>query len=160
MADKLGLKEAQAIAEAMLKAATEKGLRFSVAVVDAGGDLLHLSRMESASALNARMSYNKAYTATKWQADTKVIKSRLFDMTLGDERRDISLVLRSALYARMGRHRFAIERWNHAGRAGRKRRNLPAGRRNRSAGQESFRVFVSRVLAAIRKKGNRPCLMS
>lgn len=90
MADKLGLKEAQAITEAMLKAAAEKGLRFSVAVVDAGGDLLHLSRMESASALNARMSYNKAYTATKWQADTKVIKSRLFDMTLGDERRDIA----------------------------------------------------------------------
>ena len=90
MADKLGLKEARAIVDAMLKAAAEKGLKFSVAVVDAGGDLIHLSRMDGASALNARMSYNKAYTATKWQNDTKVIKTRLFDMTLGDERREIT----------------------------------------------------------------------
>lgn len=90
MADKLGLKEARAIVDTMLKAAAEKGLKFSVAVVDAGGDLIHLSRMDGASALNARMSYNKAYTATKWQNDTKVIKTRLFDMTLGDERREIT----------------------------------------------------------------------
>jgi glc operon protein GlcG len=90
VADKLGLKEARAIVDAMLKAAAEQGLKFSVAVVDAGGDLIHLSRMDGASALNARMSYNKAYTATKWQNDTKVIKTRLFDMTLGDERREIT----------------------------------------------------------------------
>jgi len=51
MADKLGLNEARAI-------------------VDAGGALIHLSPMNGASALNARMSCNKAYTATKWQNDT------------------------------------------------------------------------------------------
>ena len=90
MADKLGLKEARAIVDVMLKAATEKGLKFSAAVVDAGGDLIHLSRMDGASALNARMSYNKAYTATKWQRDTKAIKERLFAMSLGDDRRDIT----------------------------------------------------------------------
>ena len=90
MAEKLGLKEARAIVDAMLQAATEKGLKFSAAVVDAGGELIHLSRMDGASALNARMSYNKAYTATKWQSDTKVIKTRLFDMSLGDERREIT----------------------------------------------------------------------
>ncbi len=90
MADKLGLKEAHAIVDAMLKAAAEKGLKFSAAVVDAGGELIHLSRMDGASALNARMSYNKAYTATKWQSDTRVIKERLFDMSLGDERREIT----------------------------------------------------------------------
>lgn len=89
MADKLGLNEARAIVDAMLEAATHKGLKFAAAVVDAGGDLVHLSRMNGASALNARMSYNKAYTATKWQRDTKAIKQRLFDMSLGDERREI-----------------------------------------------------------------------
>jgi len=90
MADRLGLEEARAIVEAMLKAASERGLKFAAAVVDAGGDLIHLSRMNGASALNARMSYNKAYTATKWQRDTRVIKQRLFDMSLGDERREIT----------------------------------------------------------------------
>ncbi|MGE0578672.1 MAG: heme-binding protein [Reyranella sp.] len=90
MAERLGLGEARAIVDAMLKAASERGLKFAAAVVDAGGDLVHLSRMDGASALNARMSYNKAYTATKWQRDTRIIKERLFDMSLGDERREIT----------------------------------------------------------------------
>ena len=90
MADRLGLKEARAIVDAMLEAAAQKRLNFAVAVVDAGGDLIHLSRTDGASALNARMSYNKAYTATKWRQDTKFIKERLFDMSLGNERRDIT----------------------------------------------------------------------
>jgi glc operon protein GlcG len=90
MATKLGLEEARAIVEAMLAEAARQKLKFSAAVVDAGGDLIHLSRMDGASALNARMSYNKAYTATKWQRDTKAIKERLFDMSLGDERREIA----------------------------------------------------------------------
>jgi uncharacterized protein GlcG (DUF336 family) len=46
--------------------------------------------MDGASQLNARMSLNKAYTATKWRQDTKTIKDRLFDMGLGDDRRDIA----------------------------------------------------------------------
>lgn len=90
MAIKLGLEEARAIVHAMLEEAAKRGLKFSAAVVDAGGDLIHLSRMDGASALNARMSYNKAYTATKWQRDTKAIKERLFDMSLGDERRELT----------------------------------------------------------------------
>jgi uncharacterized protein GlcG (DUF336 family) len=90
MARKLGLEEARTIVDAMLKEAAKRGLKFSAAVVDAGGDLIHLSRMDGASALNARMSYNKAYTATKWQRDTKAIKERLFDMSLGDERRELT----------------------------------------------------------------------
>lgn len=90
MSDRLGLKEARAIVDAMLAEAGKRGLRFAAAVVDAGGDLIHMSRMDGASALNARMSYNKAYTATKWQRDTRVIKERLFDMSLGDERREIT----------------------------------------------------------------------
>ena len=65
-------------------------MKLAAAVVDAGGDLVHLARMDGASALNARMSHNTAYTATKWQRDTKRIKERLFDMSLGDERREIA----------------------------------------------------------------------
>ncbi len=115
MANKLGLEEARAIVDAMLAEAAKRGLKFSAAVVDAGGDLIHLSRMDGASALNARMSYNKAYTATKWQRDTKTIKERLFDMSLGDERREVAwfcdplytpvwggIVLRSAEGAMLG----------------------------------------------------------
>src|ERR1700693_6107172 len=90
MPDKLGLNEARGIVDAMLKAAEAKGLKFSAAVVDAGGDLIHLQRMDGASALNARMSYNKAYTATKWQRDTRALKERLFDMSLGNDRREVS----------------------------------------------------------------------
>jgi uncharacterized protein GlcG (DUF336 family) len=90
MADRLGLQEARAIVNAMLDEAQKRGLTFSAAVVDMGGDLIHLSRMDGASALNARMSYNKAYTAAKWRRDTKALKERLFDMSLGDERREVS----------------------------------------------------------------------
>jgi uncharacterized protein GlcG (DUF336 family) len=90
MADRLGLKEARAIVEAMLEAAAQRDLEFAAAVVDAGGDLIHLSRTDGASALNARMSHHKAYTATKWRSDTRAIKTRLFDMSLGDERREIT----------------------------------------------------------------------
>jgi uncharacterized protein GlcG (DUF336 family) len=115
MANKLGLEEARAIVDAMLAEAAKRRLKFSAAVVDAGGDLIYLSRMDGASALNARMSYNKAYTATKWQRDTKTIKERLFDMSLGDERREVAwfcdplytpvwggIVLRSAEGAMLG----------------------------------------------------------
>lgn len=90
MATKLGLDEARMIVDVMLTEAAQRDIKFAAAVVDAGGDLIHLSRMNSASALNARMSYNKAYTATKWQMDTKVLKTRLFDMSLGDDRREIT----------------------------------------------------------------------
>jgi len=90
MADKLGLSEARSIVDAMLSEASERGLIMAAAVTDAGGDLLYLARMDGASALNARMSHHKAYTATKWQRDTRAIKERLFDMSLGDNRREIS----------------------------------------------------------------------
>lgn len=58
--------------------------------MDSGGEPIYLARMDGASPLNARMSLNKAYTATKWRQDTKTIKDRLFDMGLGDDRRDIA----------------------------------------------------------------------
>ena len=89
MAARLGLKEARLIVDTMLSEAEKRGIKFAGAVVDAGGDLIHLARMDGATAFNARMAYNKAYTATKWQMDTRVLKTRLFDMSLGDERREI-----------------------------------------------------------------------
>jgi uncharacterized protein GlcG (DUF336 family) len=90
MATRLGLEAARAVVEAMLQAASEENLRFAAAVVDAGGELVFMARMDGASALNARMAVNKAYTATKWGQDTKALKERLFDMSLGDNRRDIA----------------------------------------------------------------------
>jgi len=90
MATRLGLEAARAVVEAMLQAASEKHLRFAAAAVDAGGELVFMARTDGASALNARMSVNKAYTATKWGQDTKALKERLFDMSLGDNRRDIA----------------------------------------------------------------------
>ena len=90
MADKLGLDEARIMVDAMLTEASKRGLNFAGAVTDAGGDLIHLSRMDNASALNARMSFHKAYTAVKWKRNTRAIQDRLFDMSLGDNRREIS----------------------------------------------------------------------
>jgi glc operon protein GlcG len=90
MANKLGLAEARAVVEAILQGAAERGLNFAAAIVDSGGELIHFARMDRASPLNARMAINKAYTATKWRQDTKAIKDRLFDMGLGDDRRDIA----------------------------------------------------------------------
>lgn len=90
MADKLGLNEARAIVDLMLEEASKRGLIFAAAVVDPGGELIHLSRMDGASALNARMSFNKAYTAVKWRCDTKVLKDKRFDLSLGDDRREMS----------------------------------------------------------------------
>ena len=90
MARKLGLDEARAVVEAVLTGAAQRNLRFAAAVVDSGGELIYLARMDGASPRNARMAVNKAYTATKWLRDTKSIKERLFDMGLGDDRRDIA----------------------------------------------------------------------
>ena len=57
MADKLGLDEARIMVDAMLTEASKRGLNFAGAVTDAGGDLIHLSRMDNASALNARIEF-------------------------------------------------------------------------------------------------------
>ncbi len=90
MANRLGRREALAVIDAMLQAAIERKLEFAAAVVDPGGELIGMARTDGASALNARMCVNKAYTAVKWLRDTKVLKERMFDMGLGDDRRDIA----------------------------------------------------------------------
>ena len=63
--EKLGLEEAREVVETMLNAASEKNLHFAAAVFDSGGELVFIARMDGASALNARMSVNKAQTAAK-----------------------------------------------------------------------------------------------
>jgi uncharacterized protein GlcG (DUF336 family) len=90
MSTKLGLLQAGAIIEAMLKEATQRNIRFAAAIVDSGGELIQMKRMDGASPLSARMAFNKAYTAVKWMQDTKAIKGRLFDLTLGNDVRDIA----------------------------------------------------------------------
>ena len=90
MAKTLELAEARAVVDAILKAAAERNLKFAAAVVDAGGELVYLARMDGATPLNARMCVNKAYTAVKWGLNTKALKERLFDMSLGDDRREVS----------------------------------------------------------------------
>jgi len=90
MAARLGRSEARAVIDAMLQAAIDRKLEFAAAVVDPGGELIAMARTDGASALNARMCVNKAYTAVKWLRDTKALKERMFDMGLGDERRDIA----------------------------------------------------------------------
>ena len=90
MPGRLGLKEAKAIVDTMLAAGAAVGRPFAAAVVDSGGELIHFSRMDGASALNVRMAVNKAYTAVKCLSDTRALKERLFDMSLGNDRRDIA----------------------------------------------------------------------
>jgi glc operon protein GlcG len=62
----------------------------AAAVVDRGGELVVKARMDGASALNARISDNKAETATKWGQNAQALKDRLFDMKRGGDRRDIA----------------------------------------------------------------------
>ena len=88
--EETGLDEARVVVEAVLGAASGRNLRFAAAVVDSGGELVYFARMDGASPLNARMAVNKAYTATKWRHNTRAIQDRLFDMGLGDDRRDIA----------------------------------------------------------------------
>ena len=45
MATRLGLDEARMIVDVMLAEAQQRDIKFAAAVVDAGGDLIHLSRM-------------------------------------------------------------------------------------------------------------------
>lgn len=90
MASRLGRQQARAIIDGMLDAAAERRLEFAAAVVDPGGEIVALARSDGASALNARMCANKAYTAVKWLQNTRALKARLFDMGLGDDRRDIA----------------------------------------------------------------------
>lgn len=90
MPTKLTLAAAEAVVDAILKEAASRKLVMAAAVVDAGGEIVCLKRMDGGSALNSRMAVNKGYTAVKWQRDTRTLKDRMFDMSLGDDRREMA----------------------------------------------------------------------
>ena len=90
MAQRMTLAAAERAVDAILKAAAERKLVMAAAVVDAGGETVCLKRMDGGSALNSRMAVNKGYTAVKWQRDTRALKERMFDMNLGDDRREMA----------------------------------------------------------------------
>lgn len=60
---RLGLEQATAASAAAQRRGAEIGIRVSVAVVDDGGHLLHLSRMDGAPALSAEIAEAKAVGA-------------------------------------------------------------------------------------------------
>ncbi len=58
------------------------GVPMSLAVVDAGGHLVALHRMDGAPWLTAEIAYSKAYTAAAWQRPSAEIGERWRDMPL------------------------------------------------------------------------------
>lgn len=90
MPSKLTLAAAEAVVDAILEAAAARKVVMAAAVCDVGGEIVCLKRMDGGTALNSRMAVNKAYTSVKWQRDTKALKERMFDMNLGDERREMA----------------------------------------------------------------------
>jgi uncharacterized protein GlcG (DUF336 family) len=69
------LEQAHALIEAAEEAATELGKAFSVAVVDAGGYLVALDRMDGARPLTPSIALAKAYSAAVMQRPTFMLKS-------------------------------------------------------------------------------------
>lgn len=65
----LNLEEAQTVIAGAHQRAYELGVRISVAVVDEGGLLLALARMDGAPSLSAQIAEAKAVGAALWQRD-------------------------------------------------------------------------------------------
>lgn len=69
--------DARIVLDAALAAAAEAGLAMSVAVVDAGGYLLALQRMDGAGLLTADVAGRKARTAALLRAPSRVLAERV-----------------------------------------------------------------------------------
>jgi glc operon protein GlcG len=69
----LTLNEARRYADAAIAAAQAQGLRMSVAVVDEGGVLLQLDRMDGASIISPDVALGKAMTALSFQEPTSAV---------------------------------------------------------------------------------------
>lgn len=69
------------LAAAEAKAKANKWV-VSIAVVDAGGDLLGFVRLDGASAGTAQVATGKARTAARWQRPSKVYADRIMNDTL------------------------------------------------------------------------------
>ena len=69
----LTLVEARRYADAAIRAAGEQGLRVSVSVVDEGGVLLQLDRMDGALLVSPDVATAKAVTALSFQRPTSAL---------------------------------------------------------------------------------------
>jgi uncharacterized protein GlcG (DUF336 family) len=69
----LTLVEARGYADAAIRAARDQGLRVSVAVVDEGGVLLQLDRMDGALLMGPDVATAKAVTALNFQRPTSAV---------------------------------------------------------------------------------------
>ena len=69
----LTLVEARRYADVAIAAAQAQGLRISVAVVDEGGILLQLDRMDGASIVSPDVALAKAVTALSFQEPTSAV---------------------------------------------------------------------------------------
>ncbi len=72
----LDLATARRIVEGAIARAQEMGVKLSIAVVDEGGHLVHLSRMDGAPFLSPQIATGKAYTAAAWQVSSGEIEQR------------------------------------------------------------------------------------
>jgi uncharacterized protein GlcG (DUF336 family) len=67
----LQLSDCQSIVDAAVSKATELGVRVSVAVVDAGGNLVAFARMDGAEIAGPILAVDKAYTAVSNKTSTE-----------------------------------------------------------------------------------------
>jgi glc operon protein GlcG len=72
----LDLATAKKIVEASIARAQEAGVKLAIAVVDQGGNLVHLSRMDGAPFLAPQIATGKAYTAAGFGVPSGVIEQR------------------------------------------------------------------------------------
>lgn len=75
----LTLEQARAMVDAACAAAARDGLTMSIAVVDDGGYLLNLARMDGAGLLTAKVAMEKARTAALLRATSRILANRIAD---------------------------------------------------------------------------------
>ncbi|MGE5538216.1 MAG: GlcG/HbpS family heme-binding protein [Gemmatimonas sp.] len=71
--------DADRVLDAARNAATSKGARVSIAVVDAAGDLLAFTRLDGAIGPSCRVAMEKARTAALWRRDTLYWEKRVVE---------------------------------------------------------------------------------
>lgn len=73
----LELSDAEGVVAAAKKEADANNWRIGISVVDAGGHLILLSRMDGAAPATARISYEKARTAAVFRGATAPMEDRI-----------------------------------------------------------------------------------
>ena len=76
----ISLEGAQAVVSAALAEAEKRGVSVSVAVVDEGGNMRLLARMDDGAYQNPSVAADKAYTAAGYKRTTK----EFYDFVMGD----------------------------------------------------------------------------